>query len=70
MVLFQNNRTQISYGQKTTVLWKKYGAIGKTMVLYLKLGNLIYFGKTMVLWKKQWNYTNNYGSIPKTMVLL
>ena len=30
---------------------------------------LIYYGKTMVLWKKLWYYGQNYGTIPKTMEL-
>ena len=30
---------------------------------------LIYYGKTMVLWKKLWYFTENYGTIPKTMEL-
>ena len=29
----------------------------------------IYYGKTMVLWKKLWCYGKNYGTIPKTMEL-
>ena len=30
---------------------------------------LIYYGKTMVLWKKLWYYGKNYGTIQKTMEL-
>ena len=33
------------------------------------LRTLIYYGKTMVLWKKLWYYGKNYGTIPKTMEL-
>ena len=28
---------------------------------------LIYYGKTMVLWKNLWNIGKNYGTIPKTI---
>ena len=53
----------------------------KTIVNYSlwSYGILIYFGKTMVLWKKLWCYTENYetsiyerkkqGRLPKTMNL-
>ena len=36
------------------------------------MGKLWYYGKTMVLWKKLWNYNENYGTLiyyGKTMVL-
>ena len=33
------------------------------------LRTLIYYGKTMVLWKILWYYGKNYGTIPKTMEL-
>ena len=33
------------------------------------LRTLIYYGKTMVLWKKLWYYVKNYGTIPKTLEL-
>ena len=31
------------------------------------LRTLIYYGKTIVLWKKLWYYGKNYITIPKTM---
>ena len=60
------------------VLWKNYGNMEKTMVLwnfdllwknYGTMEKLWYYGKdygtmvkTMVLWKKLWYYTENYGT--------
>ena len=49
-------RTLIYYG-KTMVLWKNYGTIPKTMVLYRKLWNF------NLLWNKLWYYGKNYGPI-------
>ena len=50
----------------------------KTMKIYLNnwsfeqikdFRTLIYYGKNMVLARKLWYYTGNYGTIPKTMEL-
>ena len=53
-------------------LWyygKNYGTMEKTMVLYRKLWNFDLLWKTMVLWKKLWYYGQNYGTILRTIEL-
>ena len=40
---------------KTIVLWKNYGTIEKTVVLYQKLWNFD------LLWKKLWYYEKKYS---------
>ena len=71
MEIYENNwGFEQIYSFKTLILlWKNYGTMEKTMVLWTKLwyytenyGTLIYYGKL-------WYYGKNYDTMDKTMVL-
>ena len=60
---------------KTKIIWfimKKAMKIYQNNWIFEQIYSfktLIYYGKTMVLWKILWYYGQNYGTIPKTMEL-